>query len=156
MIMKSSIFLDKSPRRQELTDVSEEHVTRKQAASIPACWFLAWLIPRPCRWRRHVRLKRVLISNGLYGVISQEIELFKHYFVGAFNITLQRSGWDSSKLPHLHSRCIRSKPPQWADNIKVLNIFSVPSRDCWNIDLQCSTYSPSCVLNRFRLTLLMS
>jgi hypothetical protein len=39
-------------------------------------WFLAWLILRPWRWRRHVPQKRQMTFNGLHGVISQKIELF--------------------------------------------------------------------------------
>jgi hypothetical protein len=42
----------------------------------PGC-FLAWLIPRSRRWRRHILPERRLTFNGLYGVISQDIELFK-------------------------------------------------------------------------------
>jgi hypothetical protein len=38
-------------------------------------WFLAWLISRPSRWRRHVPPKRRLTINGLHGVISRKIEL---------------------------------------------------------------------------------
>jgi hypothetical protein len=37
--------------------------------------FLAWLILRPWRWRRHVPLKSWLIFNGLHGVISPKTEL---------------------------------------------------------------------------------
>jgi hypothetical protein len=44
---------------------------------LPAsCWFLAWLILGPRRWRRHVPPKRRLTFNGLQGVISQKILLF--------------------------------------------------------------------------------
>jgi hypothetical protein len=46
------------------------------------CWFVAWLILRPWRWRRHVLPKRRLIFSGLHGVISQKIKLvYKGYFV---------------------------------------------------------------------------
>jgi hypothetical protein len=39
-------------------------------------WFLAWIVFRPSRWRRHVSPKIVLTFNGLHGIISQKIELF--------------------------------------------------------------------------------
>jgi hypothetical protein len=39
-------------------------------------WFLARLILRPWRWRRHVLPKRRLTFNGLHGVISQKIRFF--------------------------------------------------------------------------------
>jgi hypothetical protein len=42
------------------------------------CWFLAWLIFRPRRWRRHVPPKRRLTFNELHGVISQKIVLLVH------------------------------------------------------------------------------
>jgi hypothetical protein len=38
-------------------------------------WFLAWLILRPWRWRRHFHLKCRLTFSGLHGVIYQKIEL---------------------------------------------------------------------------------
>jgi hypothetical protein len=39
-------------------------------------WFLARLILRPWRWRRHIPPKCRLTFNGLYGIISQKLELF--------------------------------------------------------------------------------
>jgi hypothetical protein len=39
-------------------------------------WFLSWLNIQSWRWRRHVPPKRRFTFNGLYGVISQKIELF--------------------------------------------------------------------------------
>jgi hypothetical protein len=39
-------------------------------------WFLAWLILRPWRWRRHVSPKRRLTFNGLQCLISHKMELF--------------------------------------------------------------------------------
>jgi hypothetical protein len=38
---------------------------------------LAWLILRPCRWRRHVPPKCPLTFSGLHSVIYQKIEFFK-------------------------------------------------------------------------------
>jgi hypothetical protein len=40
--------------------------------------FLAWLVLRPSRWRRHVSPKHRLTINGLYGVISQKMEVFRY------------------------------------------------------------------------------
>jgi hypothetical protein len=40
-------------------------------------WYLACLTLQPCRWRRHVSLKRQLIFNGMHGIVSQE-ELYNH------------------------------------------------------------------------------
>jgi flagellar biosynthesis protein FliQ len=40
-----------------------------------SCWFLAWLIPWPWRWRRHAPLKCQLTFNGLHSIISQKTEL---------------------------------------------------------------------------------
>jgi hypothetical protein len=49
---------------------------RNQLCLLPAsCWFIAWLIFRPRRWRRNFPGKRRLTFNGLHGVISQK-ELF--------------------------------------------------------------------------------
>jgi hypothetical protein len=47
-----------------------------RASHLLSRWFLAWLILRPWRWRRHVLPKRRLTFSGLYGVIYQKIELF--------------------------------------------------------------------------------
>jgi hypothetical protein len=41
-----------------------------------SCWFLAWLILRPWRCRRHVPPKRQLTFSGLRVVISQTTEFF--------------------------------------------------------------------------------
>jgi hypothetical protein len=45
-------------------------------------WFLAWLILRPWKWRRHVPQKHLLTFNGLHGFTFQKTELLKkmHYF----------------------------------------------------------------------------
>jgi hypothetical protein len=86
VFMKSSIYWDImtcSPLKS--THVSEEYVTsifRVEKAELclpPASrWFLAWLILRPWRLRRYVLPKRRLTFNGLHGVTSQKIELFKY------------------------------------------------------------------------------
>jgi hypothetical protein len=49
------------------------------------CWFLAWLILGPWRWRRHVSPKRRLTFDGIHDVISHKIELF---------ITIAVRNWD--------------------------------------------------------------
>jgi hypothetical protein len=41
-------------------------------------WFLARLILRPRRWRRHVALKRRLTLNGLHGVIPEDRTPYNH------------------------------------------------------------------------------
>jgi hypothetical protein len=44
---------------------------------LPAlCWFLAWLILQPWRWKQHVPQKHWLSFNGIHGIISQKTELF--------------------------------------------------------------------------------
>jgi hypothetical protein len=56
---------------------------------LPAsCWFLAWFILQPWRWKQHLPLKHQSTFNGLYGVISQKIRLLttvKSYFSTNFN-----------------------------------------------------------------------
>jgi hypothetical protein len=44
----------------------------------PACLLVCWTSLRPWRWRRYVPPKRRLLHNGLHGVISQKIILFKN------------------------------------------------------------------------------
>jgi hypothetical protein len=62
---KSSIFCDKTP------------CSPLKFCLLPTTsWFLAWLILRPCRWRRYVPPKRLLTFNGPHGVISQKTEFF--------------------------------------------------------------------------------
>jgi hypothetical protein len=41
-----------------------------------SCWFIAWLILRPRRWRRYSHPKRWLTFDGPHGVISKKLELF--------------------------------------------------------------------------------
>jgi hypothetical protein len=65
--------------RWKWTDVSEEHVTSIFSKVLIATsrLFLAFLILRPWKWRLHVSPKSRLTFNGLHGVISQKIELFR-------------------------------------------------------------------------------
>jgi hypothetical protein len=68
--LKSSVFWDIIP-------CSQFNVNRRfEGTCRSACWFLAWLIPRPRRWRRHVPTKRRLIFNGRY--ISEYRSLHNH------------------------------------------------------------------------------
>jgi hypothetical protein len=48
-------------------------LSRKQV--VASCWFVAWLILQPWRWRCHVPPKCWLIFNILHG--EKKIELFK-------------------------------------------------------------------------------
>jgi hypothetical protein len=41
--------------------------------------FLAWLILQPWRWRWHIPPKHQLTFNGLHGVITQKLELFRYF-----------------------------------------------------------------------------
>jgi hypothetical protein len=57
------------------------HNPKFRQAGCSACylrsqWFLAWLILRPRRWRRHVPPKHHLTFNELHDVKSQTTELF--------------------------------------------------------------------------------
>jgi hypothetical protein len=57
---------------------SKNKPNKKPAWSLPhpSPWFLAWLILRPWKWRRHVPTKRRLTFSGPHGVIYQKTELF--------------------------------------------------------------------------------
>jgi hypothetical protein len=70
VVMKNSVFWDITPCSQLKVKAASNSLSR---------WFLARLIPRPWRWRRHVPPKRRLTFNGLHFVISQKIELFYIY-----------------------------------------------------------------------------
>jgi hypothetical protein len=65
VVMKISVFWD---------------ITPCSHCNLLSCWFLSWLIFRPCRWRRYVPLKRLLTFEGLQGVICQKMELFMLIF----------------------------------------------------------------------------
>jgi hypothetical protein len=69
VIMKSTVFWD-------ITPCSPLSVKWHPAYRLLSRWFLARLI-LPWRWSRYVPPKRRLTMNGLHGVISQKIELFK-------------------------------------------------------------------------------
>jgi hypothetical protein len=92
MVMKSSIFFDITPCSQLKVNrrfgrtcrphlqgrrMSQARIQPENSAyHLLSLWFLAWLILRSRRWRRHVPPKCRLTFNGLHGVISQKRELF--------------------------------------------------------------------------------
>jgi hypothetical protein len=53
---------------------------RNQRESSATCWFIAWLILRPLRWRWYAPTKRRLTFNGLRDVISQKMVIFVIHF----------------------------------------------------------------------------
>jgi hypothetical protein len=50
--------------------------SKRLCLTLASCWFLAWIILRPRRRRRHIPPKRRLTFNGLHGVISMKTEFF--------------------------------------------------------------------------------
>jgi hypothetical protein len=100
-VKSSSIFWDNTPCSPVL---SQQDISEKLMASIlrlcllsASCWFLAWLILRPCKCRRHVPPKRQLIFNGLHGAMSHKVELFITTDARTSNPTLY-SRYESSRL----------------------------------------------------------
>jgi hypothetical protein len=72
-----------SPENDTFTNVPyAQNNQMNYSALLATCFtivffFLAWLILRPWRLRRHFSPKRRLTFNGLHDVISQKIELFE-------------------------------------------------------------------------------
>jgi hypothetical protein len=58
---------------EKINRARNNDLTRSKKSS---CWFLAWLILRPWKWRRHVPPKRRLTFGGLHSVICYKIKLF--------------------------------------------------------------------------------
>jgi hypothetical protein len=56
-------------------------------------WFLAQLNFRPWRWRQYIPPKRRLTLNGLHGVISQEMVLFKRFCWNSIPETSTKLCW---------------------------------------------------------------
>jgi hypothetical protein len=84
--MKSAIFWD-------ITPCGPLRVNRRFGGTyrhLLSHWFLARLISRPWRWRRYVPKKRRLTLNGLHGVISQKMALFKTTAVRTSNPTYSK------------------------------------------------------------------
>jgi hypothetical protein len=85
--MKSIIFWDMTPLscirrfggtyRLHLQGRRIRSARNQQASRWLACWFLPELILTPWKWRRCVPPKRRLTLNGLRGIISQKIILYK-------------------------------------------------------------------------------
>jgi hypothetical protein len=71
-IMKTSILWDVTLFRPLKVSRSFGGKCRPSFLSA-SCWFLAWLIRQPRRWRRTVPSKRYLNFNRLLGVVSQRI-----------------------------------------------------------------------------------
>jgi hypothetical protein len=66
--------------------------------------FISWHILRPYRWKRHVHPKRRLNFNGLHGVISQKIGIFRRYLAQCGTMFL----WSMSAMYPLHPSASRS------------------------------------------------
>jgi hypothetical protein len=75
VVMKGSVIWGVTPCRM-LND------NRLSVCHLLSRRFSAWLILRPWRWRQHIPPKLCLTFNGLHGVISQKIKLFKFALVG--------------------------------------------------------------------------
>jgi hypothetical protein len=73
VVMKNSVFWDITPCSPLKVKRRFRWTYRKQGLPFASFWFLAWLILRPWRWRRHVLPKRQSTFNGLHGVIAQKI-----------------------------------------------------------------------------------
>jgi hypothetical protein len=78
---KSTIFWDITPCSPlKVNRRSQKHVDSIfrvcSACHLLLCWVSARLILRSLRWRRCVPSKRLLIFNGLHGVIFQKIVPF--------------------------------------------------------------------------------
>jgi hypothetical protein len=51
----------------------------RRACHLHSRWYLSRFILRPWRWRWHLSLKRPLTFNGLHGIISQKMVLYKKW-----------------------------------------------------------------------------
>jgi hypothetical protein len=91
VVMKSSVIWDITPCSPSKGNrycggtcrlhLQGRRMCRARNQSFTSRWFLAWLILRPWRWRRHVPPKRLLAFNGIHSVISQKTELFGLFLV---------------------------------------------------------------------------
>jgi hypothetical protein len=83
--LKSSIFWDITPctaskvkwyfRGAYYLHFQCQRISQSSACHLLSCWFLAWLILWPWRWRHCALPKCRLFLNGLHGIISQKLEL---------------------------------------------------------------------------------
>jgi hypothetical protein len=71
--------------------VASSGIYRRSSCHLILRWFLARLILRPWRWRRHVAPKREITFHGLYAVISQKIEIFMITAVRTSNLAYELS-----------------------------------------------------------------
>jgi hypothetical protein len=99
VVMNSSLFLD-------ITPWNPLKVNQSSACHLRHAGFLLGLLFLPWRWKRHVSPKRQLTFNGLHGVISQKIKLFKSVFMYkhsllAVNQKLSSYSFNFAKLMHV-------------------------------------------------------
>jgi hypothetical protein len=91
-------------------------------------WFLAWIVPRPWRWRQYVTLKRVNFS-GLHSVIYQKMEPFITTASRTLNPTYYGESVNRLQMDIKRKKCdIRSRKEHLFLNISSTNIGTlVPS-----------------------------
>jgi hypothetical protein len=108
VVAKSALFWDSPPYSPlKLNYISKDHFAsifrdEKQANQesnklcllLASCWFLAWFIFQPWRWRRHVPLKRRLTCSGLQDIMSQKTEL-------GIVVVLHVSAWAKYRNKHV-------------------------------------------------------
>jgi hypothetical protein len=76
--------------RRNMSSHSGSKKKPSSACHVLSCWFLAWLILTSWRWRWHIPPKCRSTFDGLHGVVTQKIELFRLMRWSQFgNITLQ-------------------------------------------------------------------
>jgi hypothetical protein len=61
--------------RTYVTQETKVKADVKQSSSNSSCWFPAWLILKPLRYKPHYPPKRRLNFNGLHGAVSQKTRL---------------------------------------------------------------------------------
>jgi hypothetical protein len=94
--------------RPALSQARNHHEGVSKESSF-SCLFLAWLILRPWRWRRHVPPKHRFTFNGLHGVISQKTELFNVTLCSA-NLAPSKANPYSPTLLNPHFDVLISNP----------------------------------------------
>jgi hypothetical protein len=78
--------------------------------------YLAWLILRRWKWRRHAPPKRRLAFNGLQGVISQKRQLFTTTAVRTSNPT-------NTSLSLLCTAALTSRNPEFSNRVYVFHMI---------------------------------
>jgi hypothetical protein len=108
---------------------------------LASCWFLAWLILWPWRWRQQVHPKCWLTFNRLLDIISQETELFLSIFQHLL-VFLRTAEW--FHLEHATSRGARYIFSFQYPNImigwvrakhQVIEVLSSDSNSCYVVSL---------------------